>query len=136
MATAALAGGGPEVGGWVVGGLCVSARLQPRDGPASPQLNSNSCLLRRAIGRLYVVFPNLHYQKFNNSQSTLLLLMCVSVTNRPDERHIKRTTMCAKLKSSIMLDRVIKRNQLSKISEIETNDSLLVEIIPGRPAWT
>ena len=61
----------------------MSARLQHRDGPASPQLNANSCLLQRAMGRLYVVFPKLHYQKFNNAKSTLLLLMCVSVTNGP-----------------------------------------------------
>lgn len=31
---------------------------------------------------LYVVFPKRLYQKFNNAESTLLLLMCVSVTNR------------------------------------------------------
>lgn len=77
---------GQEAGG---GGV-MSVRLQRRDGPASPQLNSNSCLLPRAMGWLYVVFPNLRYQKFNNSKSTLLLLMCVSVTNGLDERHIKR----------------------------------------------
>lgn len=46
-------------------------------GSASPQLNSNSCLLLRAIGWLYAVFPKLRYQKFNNSRSALLLLMRV-----------------------------------------------------------
>ncbi len=84
------AGGWPQQCGQEAGGGFMSVRLQRRDGPASPQLNSNSCLLPRAMGWLYVVFPNLHYQKFNNSKSTLLLLMCVSVTNGLDERHIKR----------------------------------------------
>lgn len=74
-------------------GVSVSVRLQRRDVPASEQLNSNSCLLPRAMGWLYVVFPKLHYQKFNNSKSTLLLLMCVSVTNGPDERHSKRNNL-------------------------------------------
>lgn len=86
------AGGCPRRRGQEAEGraVCVSVRLQHRDRPASPQLNSNSCLLPRAMGWLYAVFPKLHYQKFNNSKSTLLLLMCVSVTNGPDERNIKR----------------------------------------------
>lgn len=74
----ALAGGHRSVGR-KEGSM--SARLQYRDGPATPLLNSNSCLLPRATKWLYEVFPKLHYQKFNNSKSTLLLLMCVSVTN-------------------------------------------------------
>lgn len=60
------------------GGVAVCLRGSGAEtGPASPQLNSNSCLLLRAIGRLYPVFPKLHYQKFNNSRFALLLLMRV-----------------------------------------------------------
>lgn len=80
------AGGGDGAGGGGGGGGRLSVRLQHRDRPASPQLNSNSCLLPRAVGRLYVVFPKLHYQKFNNSKSIFVVNVCVSVTNRPDER--------------------------------------------------
>jgi len=79
---------------------CISARLELRDGPASPQLSPNSCLLPRAMPWLYVVFLKLHYQKFNNSKSTLLLLMCVPMTNGPDERR----TIFGEQTSFIMLD--------------------------------
>lgn len=46
-----------------------SARLQYRDGPATPQLSSNSCLLPRTVDWLCVLFPKHHNQKFNNSKS-------------------------------------------------------------------
>lgn len=90
----------------------LAVRIQRRDGHASAQLNSNSCLLPRAMGWLCVVFPKLYYQKFNNSKSILLLLMCVSVTKMKGTS--RGTTIHARQMSFIMLDGLIKRNQLSQ----------------------
>lgn len=109
-----LAGGHSRMGRRGGGDACLRG-FSKETGLHHHSLTPNSCLLPRAMGRLYVVFLKLHYQKFNNSKSTLLLLMCLSVTNgaRWKTHQEELSSMPGKCLSSL-LDRVIKRNQLSK----------------------
>lgn len=75
-----LAGGHSSVGrrwAWGWGAVCLRG-FSAETGLHHHSLTLNSCLLLRAIGWLYVVFPKLHYQKFNNSQSTFVVVnVCV-----------------------------------------------------------